>query len=1333
MELVKTKRGMLSMLLAIMLVVTLMPISSGGAAYAEEGVTAEPQTGEVLPQIDEDATASDETTEDEAVVEEDAEATELDSEEATDGDELGEEALATGIEIAPMADISLQVKNLDFNMYREADDVEPARDQGVSPFDNPADYADGFKHFALAYATINFDVDAPAGGFKDGDTITFPVSLANTGGATAPEPFMTKDASNNDVQIGTWRFTAGNSITITLNSAAASFSGLTGCSITTAKSLRTSSPNVTVESILKYQVGNVVHSYKANKEDRGLSASTIAKSVQGETNNSVSWAVTSGRAYTSELTSSGGLSLSNVTSMIVEDEIPASQGATGVAITRFNVRVPFIMSESDPRTASVAGGVVLSHQLNSSYFTEVSQSGTEDYDTFKSRIGTFQYGIYETTSGDFKVVINYGNPQDPAYPLKYSDLWSDFKQALLDADKGLSENEATIIANSLGDNNYIGGNVVEHYAIIKVTYEQAFVDTTKSNTVSAANVVDGAPVVKSSTIDATMKAGSAVSNSIAQSATLAKADGVSGAPMGGVVFTLEKSADGINGWGPSGYGPFTTAADGTVNTGVLAPGFYRFVEFSGHEGYNTAYISNTFEITGGGAGVVVTAINTPKQYKVKYDSDGGTAISDKTVTYWDAGLLPSTAPTKAGTSFSHWEVKTSGSTGTTNGNTVSATDKYQDLADDASTMEITLIAKYNNKSYTVNYDTDGGTPSAIAAKTGVAWGENNLIPATNPTKGALIFAGWVISSGGVNGTAVSAASKYSALATDENTMSITLKATWVLATNYTIRYNANAPAGETATGTMADQAVTAGTVGDTLTNNAFAITGYNFLGWSKSATATTPSYSNLWDIDPDFVPDASGIVNLYAVWSPVGATPNYTVSYSAGLNGIMVPTSASESVAAGANPTASLIPSITPNSGYTFVGWEAREGSIFKGLYSSAQIPAYVVNADVIFTALYAPVSGSLATVIFDYAGGSDGTFGYQVKQDSPSAALTAPTGITKTGYTFDGWNPVVDPTFGAAGTIKVYTAKWKAINYQVTFDKGAHGTMTPDPSSETRTYGQNPSTVPTVAPDAGYSFVGWESSQTGGLYSDTAVLAYVVTDNVLFTAKYVRDAKATVIFDFDGGQNAAGKAYEMIQGYENDPYITPVGDTDFTRAGYTFAGWDNTPSGTFNVAGSITVYVAQWIPNPYNVTFHEGSNGAIAPAGHAEIVNHGDSVVTVPAVTPHTTHEFLGWSMNGGATLYSDADVAAMIITGHTTFTAQYRPLSSTSTPGTSTPGTTTPGGATPIDTGNGQGGTGSVGKGSPKTRDDAASLALGLSMLAIAGIATTGIALRRVRKNER
>ena len=150
-------------------------------------------------------------------------------------------------------------------------------------------------------------------------------------------------------------------------------------------------------------------------------------------------------------------------------------------------------------------------------------------------------------------------------------------------------------------------------------------------------------------------------------------------------------------------------------------------------------------------------------FTVTFDRNGGTSDANPPSRVAPNGstiALPS-PPIRPGYSFTGWNTQPAG-----NGNVFDQNSRVN--------SDIKLHAQWKEKTYTVNYDTNGG--SAIAAKTGVKWGNTNLLPG-NPTKANSIFGGWNVSSGG-SGTNVSNNAAFSSLASNDSVSSITLKAQW---------------------------------------------------------------------------------------------------------------------------------------------------------------------------------------------------------------------------------------------------------------------------------------------------------------------------------------------------------------------------------------------------------------------------------------------------------------------------------------------------------------------------------------------------------------------------
>ncbi|MCL1873778.1 MAG: S-layer homology domain-containing protein [Clostridiales bacterium] len=402
-------------------------------------------------------------------------------------------------------------------------------------------------------------------------------------------------------------------------------------------------------------------------------------------------------------------------------------------------------------------------------------------------------------------------------------------------------------------------------------------------------------------------------------------------------------------------------------------------------------------------------------------------------------------------------------------------------------------------------------------------------------------------------------------------------------------------------------------------------------------------------------------------------TDGYTVGFEAGNHGKMDPSSASEKVAEG--KTVKNVPEIAPGTGYTHIGWKSN----FGGTYDDDAVRLYPITRDITFTAVYATTAN--ATVIFDYNGGKAKEIaldegiepeketepGREVDSDyvsgSPGALYSVPS-PAKTGFVHRGWLLAIKPDgwlsewpsgiYGAAGTVSKYVAQWAPNVNTVTFNAGENGTIVSGEPSKRINYSESVNSVPEIKADSGYVFIGWESGP-GAIYSSEAVKLYPVVRDITFTAKYEDAANATVIFDYNGGA-AEGETSSYISGKPGTAFTTP----EPLRTGYTFSGWSPEMAGepALGEAKSVIIYLAQWTANSYPVTFMPGTNGTMTPEEYNKPVSHNESVVSVPSITAESGFNFLGWSLNGGTTYYSDEDILEMPITAKADFVAQYQKI---------------------------------------------------------------------------
>lgn len=401
-------------------------------------------------------------------------------------------------------------------------------------------------------------------------------------------------------------------------------------------------------------------------------------------------------------------------------------------------------------------------------------------------------------------------------------------------------------------------------------------------------------------------------------------------------------------------------------------------------------------------------------------------------------------------------------------------------------------------------------------------------------------------------------------------------------------------------------------------------TGYTFAGWDNA----------------DLKFGASGSVTVFtAQWT----IKSYDVTFDVGDNtkGTMSGYTTPVTVEYGKSVASADIPSITASAGNVFVGWL---NSSDNSVYTADSLKNYVVTGNVTFTAQY--VDASLATVIFVYAGGTlNGEHSKLVSATEGSAIGTLPE-PTRDGYTLTGWTPAIadNATFGAAGTVTVYTAEWDENEKQpltVTFEIDATKGSTADTTTETVADGGFVTKVPTVTAKAGYRFVGW-MDQDNKLFYEAGVLLYPITKATTFTAQFeevtANPGTATVIFDANGGKIG------------NNSVLTKVGvpgtvvgiPTEPTRNGYKFLGWSGgfDASTVYGAESTTQTYTAQWEAIEYTIHFSAtGASGATA-----------DQTYKFDSTTKNTLNrngftltgkDFLGWSLTDGATTADFADGA--------------------------------------------------------------------------------------------
>jgi uncharacterized repeat protein (TIGR02543 family) len=300
---------------------------------------------------------------------------------------------------------------------------------------------------------------------------------------------------------------------------------------------------------------------------------------------------------------------------------------------------------------------------------------------------------------------------------------------------------------------------------------------------------------------------------------------------------------------------------------------------------------------------------------------------------------------------------------------------YRDGAVFPFTAAATLYAQWAPISYTVTFDSAGGTGVSPQS---VEYGGFATAP-TPPTRAGYTFAGWL--SGGEPFDF-----------TTPITADLTLTAGWVALPVYTVTFVPNG-----GTGTMAPESSYEPTALSTL---AYSRTGYTFTGWNTAADGTGFAYAD-GAVYP-FTADAT----LYAQWMQIILTVSFD---SAG--GSPVP---SQEVAYDGTATR---PADPVRAGYAFEGWFAPDA----GMPFPFATP---ITESLTLTANWAALP--VFTVTFDANGGA----GEMAPESAYEPTALTANAFARTGYTFAGWNTAPDGSGTSYADAAVYAFAADATLY---------------------------------------------------------------------------------------------------------------------------------------------------------------------------------------------------------------------------------------------------------------------------------------------------------------
>ncbi len=424
------------------------------------------------------------------------------------------------------------------------------------------------------------------------------------------------------------------------------------------------------------------------------------------------------------------------------------------------------------------------------------------------------------------------------------------------------------------------------------------------------------------------------------------------------------------------------------------------------------------------------------------------------------------------------------------------------------------VNKVSAPTYTVAYNANGGSGAPYAqTKT---YSKTLTLSNTKPTRIGYTFLGWSTSK-----TATSATYQPGASYTANS--GTTLYAVWKIDT-YKIYYNANG-----GSGAPSEQTKTYGKA-LTLSNTKPTRTGYTFLGWSTSKTATSATYQS----GGSYTVNAG--TTLYAVWK----INTYTVSYNAN-GGSGVPTVQTKTY----NQTLTLSSTKPTRIGYTFLGWSTNQTATSATYQPGAN---YTANAG---TTLYAVWKSTMVNL------GDDFYANIVLVKNQYRLSLSGNNAVAQTSNNSDSQVWYFDRLSDGGYTIKncnndryldvVNVEDADRVNVQTYLYNGCAAQIWYVYSNSYGSYYIRPKCSATRVLDVDSSSLNlqlwtWSSGSH---------------DPQQFTINKVNAPKYTISYDANGGSGAPSAQSKTYNQTLN------LSSTNPTRIGYTFMGWSTSKTAT--------------------------------------------------------------------------------------------------------------------------------------------------------------------------
>ena len=621
--------------------------------------------------------------------------------------------------------------------------------------------------------------------------------------------------------------------------------------------------------------------------------------------------------------------------------------------------------------------------------------------------------------------------------------------------------------------------------------------------------------------------------------------------------------------------------------------------------------------------VALYAVWKPNVYSVNFDKNKPDAASsfvegnmeNSAFTYDTESGLPANAYSLKGWTFSGWSRDNDG------------TADYKDCAAVKNLTSVpdgtvTLYAVWQENTYTLSFDTEGGTfADSIEVK------YDNGLPAVNPPvrKGYNFQGYYTLPDGGgikyFNGDGTTADISYTVA---ENTL---IYAYW-LPIRYNIELYSN---GEYVT--VIENVVYGSLRLPSATELGLERDNFDFVGWNLYEDQNWSMYFADTEYSAGLAEAEGETVTLYAAWLE---KDRFTINFDAN-GGIGAPAMAQ----AHEDETVILSETVPSRKNYTFIGWATESAAQNARFFPGDE---FTMGNSVV--TLYA-VWKHNPSLSYDANGG---TFTSEAEIIYPAAgeSVLITALIPKLeGRVFMGWSEERDSasaTLGAGDefimpeTDTVLYAVWESAQYSVTFSAAENYSVV----GLNEKYFYNETASFSVIGSSPKVYINGQLAIKGedGLYS------FTVKDN---THVFVADGlKLSLIYSANGGVGAPSdnNAYDFGS-QATVSFIKPE------RIGYTFIGWSvnqNAESAKYNAGSAVAftdeniVLYAVWQANTYTVSYNPDSGTGNM---ESDVFTFGKNETLSKNAFEKTGHTFIGWALSpSGEVLYGDGAEVTDLLT---------------------------------------------------------------------------------------